>query len=138
MAITLDKSGQRRGVLTSINAQLDGRMTELGNGSSAMMFAALTQADSPAGTPVGLTLSGDEQYLLLADGDAHAVRVFDTRTRRLVNTIPLDFAPSRLEPLSSAPTFLLNSEGNGQWLLVLDARRVPGVSFVPANREEAR
>jgi hypothetical protein len=45
---------------------------------------------------------------------------------------------TRFEALSPAPAFLLNGDNSSQWLLVLDARRFPGVSFVPANREEAQ
>lgn len=114
------------------------QILEFESGSSAMTFAPLAQADSPAVSPVGLAVSGDGLYLLLADGAARAIRVYDIASRSLADTIALDFAPSRLEALSSAPTFLLNGDNSGEWLLVLDARRFPGVSFVPANREEVR
>lgn len=114
------------------------QILEFDSGSSAMTFASLAQPEGAGVSPVGLALSGDGQYLLLADSAANAVRVYDTSTRSLADTISLDFTPTRMEALSSAPTFLLNGEDNGQWLRVLDARRFPGVSFIPANREEAQ
>lgn len=113
------------------------RIVEFDSGSSALEFASLAQTDATAVSPVGLTVSGDGRYLLLADSAAQAVRVYETASRRLVNTIPLDFAPSRFEALSSS-TFLLNGNNKNEWLLVLDTGQIPGVSFVPANQEEAQ
>ncbi len=114
------------------------QILEFESGLTAMTFAPLAQAGAPAIVPVGLAVSGDGRYLVLADGAAQAVLVFDITSRSLADTIALDFVPSRMEALSSAPTFLLNAESNGEWLRVLDAKRFPGVFFVPANREEVR
>jgi hypothetical protein len=107
------------------------------SGSSAVQFASLAQTDAPAVTPVGLAISIDGRYLMLADSTAQAVRVYETASQSLANTLPLDFTPSRFEALSPS-TFLLNGDHSNEWLLVLDARQVPGISFVPANREEAQ
>jgi hypothetical protein len=104
--------------------------------SSAVVFAPLTQ-DSRAVTPVGLAVSGDGRYLLLADSTAQAVRVYDTASAAAA-ILPLDFFPSRFEALSPAPAFLLNGDNGNEWLLVLDARQLPGLSIVPASREELR
>jgi hypothetical protein len=113
------------------------RIVEFDSGSSALDFASLAQTDAPAVVPAGLTISGDGRYLLLADSAAHAVRVYETASRSLANTIPLDFMPSRFEALSTG-TFLLNGDNPSEWLLVLDARQIPGVSFVPASGEVAQ
>ena len=111
-----------------------GRITE----SSALELVTLAQPDAPGTTPVGLAVSGDGLSLLLADSSARAIQVYDTASGSLANTIPLDFTPSRFEALSSAPTYLLNGDNTSEWLLVLDARQLPGVSFVPANQEVAQ
>ena len=114
------------------------QILEFDSDSSAMTFASLAQPEARSVNPVGLAVSGDGQYLVLADSEAHTVRVYDTTSRSLVDAIPLDFAPTRFEALSPGPTFLMNGENSGQWLLLLDASRFPRVSFVPANREEAQ
>ena len=62
--------------------------------------------------------------------------MFETNSRSLANTIPLNFAPSRFEALSAAPAFLLNGNDPNEWLLVLDASQIPAVYFVPASGEE--
>jgi DNA-binding beta-propeller fold protein YncE len=114
------------------------RISRFDSGSSASEFASLAQTDAPAVTPVGLAVSGDGRYLLLADSAAHAVRVYDTASGSLANTISLDFTPTRFEALSAAPTYLLNGDNSNEWLLVLDARQLPGVTFVPASVEVAQ
>jgi hypothetical protein len=113
------------------------QIVEFDSGSSALAFASLAQADAPAVTPVGLAVSGDGRYLILADSTAQAVRVYETASRSPANTIPLDFTPSRFEALSP-DTFLLNGDTSNEWLLVLNASQIPGISFVPANREDAQ
>ena len=136
-AAAFDGTGQRLYAVDLDQQQI----AEFDSGSSALLFASLAQPDQegtpPAVTPVGLAVSGDGRYLMLADSAAQAVRVYETASRSLANTIPLDFTPSRFEALSPG-TFLLNGDHSNEWLLVLDARQIPGVSFVPANREEAQ
>ena len=68
----------------------------------------------------------------------NAVRIYDIGSRSLVDTIPLDFPPSRLEALSDGPVFLLNGGRANEWLMLLDARGTPLVWFVPAVQEETR
>jgi hypothetical protein len=113
------------------------RIAEFDSGSSVWEFASLARPDAPAVNPVGLAVSGDGRYLMLADSAAQAVRVYETASGSLTNTIPLDFTPSRFEALSPG-TFLLNGDNRNEWLLVLDGRQLPSISFVPANREEAQ
>ena len=74
---------------------------------------------------------------MLADSTAQAVQVYETASGNLANTIPLDFSPSRFEALSPN-AFLLNGDNRNEWLQVLDGRQIPSISFVPANREDAR
>jgi hypothetical protein len=130
-AATFDNSG-RRLYAVDLGTQ---RILEFDSGSGPVEFASLADSSTPPLNPAGLAVSGNERYLALADSAARVVRVYETASRSLVNTIPLDFAPARLEPLSPAPVFLLNSASGSEWLL-LDAREVPVVYFVPASREE--
>lgn len=113
------------------------RIADFDSGSSALEFASLARPDAPDAVPVGLAVSGDGRYLMLADSASRTVRVYETTSRSLANTLSLDFTPSRFEALSPG-TFLLNGDNSNEWLLVLDARQIPGISFVPANREEAQ
>jgi hypothetical protein len=110
------------------------QILQFDSGSSAVQFASLAQTDTPAVTPVGLAISGDGRYLMLADSAAQAVRVYETASQSLANTMALDFTPSRFEALSPS-TFLLNGDHGNEWFLVLDGRQIPGISFVPANQE---
>jgi hypothetical protein len=106
------------------------------SGSGPLPFASLAQPDGSVLSPVGLGVSAGGRYLLLADKATNSVLVYDTASQNLTNTIPLNFAPSRFEALSSGPTFLLNGDNSNEWLLVLDARQTPGVYFVPATQEQ--
>jgi hypothetical protein len=133
-AVAFDSTG-RHLYAVDLNGQ---QIWEFDSGLSGFPFASLAQANAPAVIPAGLAVSGDGQYLLLADRAAHAVRVYATASGNLVNIIPLDFVPTRFEALSTAPSFLLNGDRSNEWLLVLDARQLPGVFFVPAIQEERR
>jgi hypothetical protein len=106
------------------------------SGSGPIPFASLTRADGTASTPVGLGLSAGSRYLLAADSATRSVLVYDTGSQNLVNTIPLDFSPSRFDALSTGPSFLLNGDRSNEWLLILDARQTPAVYFVPATQEQ--
>jgi len=107
------------------------RILEFVSGAGPAEFASLSQPDAAPSNPAGLAVAGN--CLLLADAAGRAVRVYDTISRHLLKTIPLDFAPSRLDPLSDRPVFLLNGDRADEWLLVLDAGRDPQVYFVPAG-----
>lgn len=102
---------------------------------NASTFASLAQPDTPAVTAAGLAVSGDGRYLLLADSAAEAVRIYDTASAALTQTIALDFAPTRFDALSSTPTILLNGDRANEWLLLLDAGQQPHLVFVPASQE---
>jgi hypothetical protein len=129
-----DGTGQRLYAVDLAQQQI----CQFDSGSNALAFAPLSPPNAPAVTPIGLAVSGDGRYLLLADAAAQAVRVYDTASARVATTIPLDFPPSRFEALSPAPTFLLNGDNRNEWLMLLDAGQLPGLSFVPAKREEVQ
>lgn len=130
-ASAFDGSGKRLYVVDAAQQQI----FVFDSGSSALSFASLAQDGSPAVTPVGMTVSGDGHYLLLADSAGKTVRVYDTTSATLVNSLTLNFMPSRFEALSATPTILLNGDNPAEWLLVLDARQSPSISFVPARQE---
>jgi hypothetical protein len=130
-AVAFDGSGRRLYAI-DLDAQ---RILEFDSGE-ASEFASLPRPDEPAPAPVGMAVSGCGRYLFFTDRAARVVRVYETASRTLVNSIPLDFAPLRFEALSAAPSFLLNGDSSKEWLLILDARETPRVYFVPANREE--
>lgn len=111
------------------------QISEFDSGGSVVAFASLARPDAPAVAAAGLAVSGDGRYLMLADGAAQAVQIYNTDSGSLTNTIPLSFVPSRFETLSAAPTFLLNGDRSNEWLLILDGGRTPGISFVPAGQE---
>jgi WD40 repeat protein len=132
VAVAFDETGSR---LYAADADAQ-QVLEFDSGAGGFEFARLSPPDGPALNPVGLAVSGNGRYLLLAESTTRTVLVYETASRNLVNTISLDFAPRGLEALSSGPSFLLNGDGSKEWLLVLDARQVPAVYFVPAKVEE--
>jgi lactonase family protein with 7-bladed beta-propeller len=133
-AIAFDGTGKHLYAVDLAQQQI----LQFDSAANASTFVSLAQSDTPAVTPVGLGVSGDGRYLFLADSAAQAVRVYGTNTATVAVTIPLDFPPTRFEVLSSGPTILLNGDNPQEWLLVLDARQLPGLFFVPARREEAQ
>jgi hypothetical protein len=124
------------GRLFAIDAEAR-RVWEFDGDAGPSEFARLDQPDGASLDAGGLAVSGGGRYLLMTDKSVRAVRVYEIASRTLVNTIPLDFTPTRMERLSAEPVFLLNGENSGEWLLVLDARETPRVYFIPAGREEA-
>jgi DNA-binding beta-propeller fold protein YncE len=130
-AAAFDETGDR---LYAVDADQQ-RIVEFDSGSAGMEFGSLGQADRPS-SPVGMAVSRGARYLMVADSATRAVLVYEIETRNLVNTIPLDFSPSRMEPLSTDSTYLLNGDNSKEWLLVLDGKQSPAVSFVPASGKE--
>lgn len=127
-AVTFDETGNRL-----YAADLDQqRILEFDSGSSGVEFASFARTDGPPLNAAGLAVSAGARYLLLADSATRSVLVYETATHNLVNSISLDFPPSRMEAISDF-TYLLNGDNSGEWLLVLDARQTPSVYFVPAT-----
>jgi hypothetical protein len=133
-AAVFDDSGNRLYVIDGAAAKI----WEFASSAGPFEFASLPQVDGVAPEFAGLALSGGGRYLLVADVAGRAIRVYETASQMPAATIPLDFAPSRLEALSNDPLFLLNGDRRNEWLLILDARQTPGVFFVPAIGEEPR
>ena len=131
-AVAFDERGQR---LYAVDVDTQ-RILEFDSGSAALEFASLADTHGPRLDPAGLAVSQGGQYLMLADRTTPAVRIYETASRSLVKTIPLDFAPSRFEPVSAEPAFVLNGDRASDWLLILNAGKNPGVYFVPASRTE--
>jgi len=132
VAIAFDDSGSR---LYAVDLDQQ-RVVEFDSGSGPVQFASLSQPDGSVLNPVGIALSAGGSYLMLADNSTRSVRVYETASQNLVNTIALDFAPTRLDALSTGPTFLLNGDNRQEWLLVLNAQQIPAVYFIPANQEQ--
>jgi len=134
VALAFDDTGTRL-----YAADLDQQqIVEFDPGSGPVQFASLAQPDGSVLNPVGMAVSAGATYLMLADNATRSVRVYETASQNLVNTITLDFAPTRLDALTTGPTFLLNGDNSQEWLLVLDARQIPSISFVPASQEVAQ
>ncbi len=133
-ALAFDDTGARLYAAGASGRQI----LEFDSGSGPLPFASLAQAGGSPLDPSGIATSGGNRYLLLADRATRAVLVYDIASRTLTKTIPLDFVPTRFDPLSSAPAFVLNGENRAEWLLVLDGRDVPNGYFVPAVHREVR
>jgi hypothetical protein len=73
---------------------------------------------------------------MVADRGNRTIRVYDTASHALSATLPLDFAPTRMDAISTSPVFLLNGDNENEWLLLLDARNIPATYFVPASTED--
>jgi hypothetical protein len=114
------------------------KIMEFGADGSPADFAVVDLPEGAAFHPVGLAVSGTGNYLLVADRESRALRVFATATRTAMDPIPLDFAPVHLERLSTGASFLLNRPDAKQWLLVVDAADAPRVYFVPAGGENVQ
>jgi hypothetical protein len=133
-ALAFDDAGARLYAADAGRRQI----LEFDSGAGPLPFASLAQADGSQIDPSGIATSGGNRYLLLADRASRAVLVYEMASRTLTKSIPLDFVPTRFDPLSSAPAFVLNGENRGEWLLVLDGRDIPNVYFVPASHREGR
>ena len=106
---------------------------EFNSGVGPMAFGSLAGQSGSASNPIGLAVSGDGNCLLLTDAASQAILEYDTTSQQLTNTIPLQFAPSRMDAVSASPAFLLNGDRSNEWLMILDAGQVPRVYFVPAT-----
>jgi hypothetical protein len=114
------------------------RIVAFGSDLSPAEFTIADPADGVEFEPVGLAVSTTGSYLMVADRGTRTVRVYETATRTLANTLPLDFDPVHMQRLSIGATYLLNQAQGKDWLLVLDATDKPRVYFVPAGEEEAQ
>jgi hypothetical protein len=134
IAAAFDETGDRLFAVDPV-AQ---RIVEFDGAGGPIEFAPLRPQDGQAVDPAGLAVAGGGRYLVLADRSNRAVRVYETSSRSFIDTIPLEFAPTRLDRLCDGSVFLLNGDVGREWLMLLDARRNPAVFFVPAAEEELR
>jgi hypothetical protein len=74
---------------------------------SAMELASLRDPGGQPIKPAAIAVSGDGRMLIVADRSRPAIRIYETVSRTLVSTIPLDFTPSRVDPLPDGRTFVL-------------------------------
>jgi sugar lactone lactonase YvrE len=113
------------------------QLLQFDTGASGFTFASLAEsADSPALDVSGLAVSAGGRYVMVADRGNRTIRVYDTASHALSATLPLDFAPTRMDAISTSPVFLLNGDNENEWLLLLDARNIPATYFVPASTED--
>lgn len=89
----------------------------------------------PMTDPVGIALSPDGQRLYVAGGADRMIREYDLRSGELLLEIRLDVIPQGLSSLAATSSvFVLGPRTSSEqptWLL--NTRRVPSVSFVPAG-----
>jgi len=114
------------------------RILEFGPDLSPTEFTVIEAVDGAQFEPVGLALSATGGHLVVADRGTNTLRIYETATRTLANTIELNLAPTQIERLSTGPTFLLNRANGTDWLLLLDATSIPRVYFVPSGEQEAQ
>jgi hypothetical protein len=109
---------------------------EIDPGSAPAVFANLQQPDGTQFDPAALAVSNGGGRLLLADRNGPGLCIYDTASGSITGVIPLNFTPTRLDPLSSGPIFVLNGDKPSEWLLGVDAGDTPRVFFVPAPEQE--
>src|ERR1017187_576872 len=89
--------------------------------------------DSGISSPAGLQVSADGQRLYAANAGSRTLAVYDIASRSPVQSLDLNFTPTRLDRFGDSSTFLLNGAGQEPLYVVRDGG--PGkaaVYFVPA------
>jgi len=89
--------------------------------------------DSGISSPAGLQVSADGQRLYVANAGNRKLAIYDIPSRSPVESLDLDFTPTRLDRFGDSSVFLLNGGGQGPLYIVRDGG--PGkaaVYFVPA------
>jgi len=99
-------------------------------GAADIVSLAVETGDSPE--IVGAACSPDGKRLFLAERNSRRLQVFNLSDGSQEAVLELDSAPSRVQRLSSGSLYTLNTPGNGEPWLVLNAGPNPRVSFVPA------
>jgi hypothetical protein len=87
--------------------------------------------------PVGIALSQDQKYLLVAGRAERAVLIYELSARVLAARLAADAEPTTLARLGDADLWLVRSGGGpSDPLLVLKTTPEPGIWFVPAGKGE--
>src|ERR1022692_2959685 len=95
--------------------------------------AVLFANDSGISSPAGLQVSADGQRLYAANAGSRTLSVYDITSRSPVQSLDLNFTPTRLDRFGDSSVFLLN--GTGQEPLYVMRDGGPGkaaVYFVPS------
>lgn len=95
--------------------------------------AAVVFANDPGiDSPVGLQVSADGQRLYAANAGNRKLAVYDIASRSPVQTVGLNFTPTRLDLFGDASVFLMNGGGAGPFYVARDGGAgKAGVYFVP-------
>jgi hypothetical protein len=100
--------------------------------------AVLFANDSGISSPAGLQVSADGLRLYAVNAGSRTLAVYDIASRSPVQSLDLNFTPTRLDLFGDSSTFLLNGAGQGPLYVVRDG--APGkaaVYFVPAAPAKA-
>jgi len=101
--------------------------------------AVLFANDSSISSPAGLQVSADGLRLYVANASSRKLAVYDISSRSPVQSLDLNFTPTRLDRFGDSSVFLLNGSGQGPLYVVRDGG--PGkaaVYFVPAPAKPRR
>jgi len=101
----------------------------------------LFASDASISSPVGLQISADNRRLYVANAGSHALAVYDVAGRFQIQSIALNFTPTRLDRFGNASALLINTMGRGQTPLYVlsDANAAKlAIYFVPASRASSR
>lgn len=90
--------------------------------------------DSGISSPAGLQVSADGQRLFVANAGNRKLAVYDISSRSPVETLDLNFTPTRLDRFGDSSVFLLNASGQGPLYVVRDGGpgKAAAVYFVPS------
>jgi hypothetical protein len=96
---------------------------------AALLFAN----DDSIRLPVGLRLSADGNRLYVANAGNRQLNVYDVASRASVNSLPLSFAPTRLNAFGTPSVFLMNDivQGKTPVYVLSDGASKQAVYFVP-------
>lgn len=100
--------------------------------------AVLFANDGSISSPAGLQVSADGQRLYVANAGNSKLAVYDVSSRSPVESLDLNFTPTRLDRFGDPSVFLLNGSGQGPLYVVRDGG--PGkaaVYFVPSPGKRA-
>jgi hypothetical protein len=94
--------------------------------------AVLFSNDSSISSPAGLQLSADGQRLYSVNAGNRTLSIYDIVSRSPVQSLDLNFTPTRLDLFGDSSTFLLNGTGQGPLYVVRDGGAgKAAVYFVP-------
>jgi DNA-binding beta-propeller fold protein YncE len=94
--------------------------------------------DSSIDSPVGLQVSADGQRLYAANARSQKLVVYDVASRAPIQSLDLQFTPTRLDLFGDPSVFLMNGNGQGPLYVVRDGGPAKAaVFFVPAPAKHA-